>query len=124
MNSVREKIKPRWKILYTIFKGKYEYDPLIYISPFTTLTQIKYFLGGIQHCVTVVRRCVFESNFPFALTITRDNLDYCFNNDNEKIEWMVTKEYWNPLGFSQQRKIKVSFRRKNSFIIVDNINML
>ena len=57
------------------------YDPLIDISPYPTLIQL-IFLGGIHHCVTVVGEWIFESNFPFALPLTKYSLDYFCVNDN------------------------------------------
>ena len=44
---------------------------------------LEYFIGGIQHCVTVVGKWIFDSNFLFALSINRDNIDYCCTNENE-----------------------------------------
>ena len=43
-------------------------------------------LGGVHHCVTVVGKCIFDSNFTFALLITKDSFYYCCTNDNvEKV---------------------------------------
>ena len=41
MNHVIEKGNPRCKLLYKLFKGKCGYDPLLEISPFPTLIQLK-----------------------------------------------------------------------------------
>ena len=60
--------------------------PLVDISQYPTLIQLKYFLGRIHHCVTVVGKFIFDSNFCFALLLTKDNLDYCCINMNEKKE--------------------------------------
>ena len=68
MKRVREKVKPRCKLSYKLFKEQDGHDPLFGISPFPTLNQLKDFLGGIQHCVTVVGKLIFDSNFPFALS--------------------------------------------------------
>ena len=57
---------------------------MLEISPYLTLIQLKDFLGGIHHCVTVVVRLGFECNFTFVLHITKENLDYCCINDNLK----------------------------------------
>ena len=75
MTHVREKLKPWYKLSYKLFKEEYGYYSLIEISPFTTLVMLKYFLGGIQHCITVVGKWVFDIDFTFALPITRENLD-------------------------------------------------
>ena len=66
---------------------------------FPILIQLKYFLGGVHHFITVVGKCIFDGNFPYALPLTKCELEYCFINNNEKKEIMVTKEYWKPLGF-------------------------
>ena len=83
MNHIIDKVKPQGKLLYKLFKQQDVYDPLLCISPFPTLIQFKYLIGGIQHCVTVVSKWVFDSNFPFALPLTCVDMDYCFTNDNE-----------------------------------------
>ena len=56
---------------------------MLEISPYPTLIQLKDYLDGIHHCVTVVGKWIFDSNFPFALPPTKANVDYCFINDNE-----------------------------------------
>ena len=53
------------------------------VYPYPTLIQLKGYLEGIHHCVTVVGKCIFEINFHFVLPLTKDNLDYCCINDNE-----------------------------------------
>ena len=80
------------------------------ISPFITLIQLKYFLRGIQHCLTVVSKWIFDSNVPFALPLTRDNLDYFCTNNNKTKVMNDYKEVLKPTKISQQRKICVSFR--------------
>ena len=84
LNHVREKGKPRCKISYELLKYEDGCDPLLDISSYTRLIQLKDYLGGIHHCATVVVKWVFDSNFPFALPLTKDNFDYRCNNDNEK----------------------------------------
>ena len=76
MNHVREKGKPRCKLLYQIFEEQDGYDPLLDIFSFSALIQLTYSLGGIQHCVTVVDKWIFNGNINFALHINFDNLDY------------------------------------------------
>ena len=53
------------------------------ISPYPTLIQMKYFLGGIHHCVPVVGKWIFDGNFPFAIPLDKDHLKYFYINDNE-----------------------------------------
>ena len=83
LNRVREKVKPRCKMSYKLLNEEYLYDPLLDIAPYSTLFQFKYDLDGIHHCVTVIDKWYFESNFPFVLPLTKENLDYCCINDNE-----------------------------------------
>ena len=45
------------------------YDPLLDISTFTTLIQFTSFLGGIQHSVIVVGKCIFDRNILFVLPL-------------------------------------------------------
>ena len=75
LNNVREKGKPQCKISYRVLKVEYVYDPLLDISPYSTLIQLKDNIDGIHHCVTVVSKWIFDSNFLFALSFTRENLD-------------------------------------------------
>ena len=85
-NFAREKGKPRCKLSYKLLKEEDGHDQLIEMSPYPTFIQLKYFLGGIHHCVTVFGKWIFDSNFTFALPPTKENLDYCCINDNEKKE--------------------------------------
>ena len=45
-NHVREKVKQRCKLPYTLLKEEDGYDFLIDISPYPTLIQLKLFLAG------------------------------------------------------------------------------
>ena len=51
--------------MYKLFKEEDGYDPLIDIYSYPELIQLKYFPGHVQHCVTVVGRWIFDSNFLF-----------------------------------------------------------
>ena len=84
LNIIREKAKPPWKLSYELLKEEYGYDPLFDISPYPTLIYLKYCLGRIHHCVKVVGKWGFDNNFPFALPLTKENLDYCCISDNYK----------------------------------------
>ena len=81
------------KILYKLLKEEYGYDPLLGISSYPTLMQLKDFIGWIHHCVTVVGKWIFDSNLPFVLPLTNENLEYFCINDNKKKERKVTNEY-------------------------------
>ena len=72
-NRVEEKGNPRCKISYKILKEEYGHDTLLDIYIYPTLIQLKYYLDGFQHCVTVVGKCIFDSNFIFTLLLTKDN---------------------------------------------------
>ena len=83
LNHVIEKGKPQCKLLYRLLKEEDEYDPLFDMTTYPTLTQLILFSSGIHHCVTVVGKCIFDSNFTFALPLTEENLDYCCMNDDK-----------------------------------------
>ena len=51
-----KKRKTRCKLSYKLFEEQYGYYLLRDIYPFPTLIQLKYFIGGIQYCVTIFRR--------------------------------------------------------------------
>ena len=53
------------------------------ISPNPTMLQLGDYLDGIHYCVTVFGNFIFDSNFTFAVPLTKDNLGYCWINDNE-----------------------------------------
>ena len=62
---------------------------MLEISPFPALINLKEFIGGKKHCVTVFGKCIFDSNIPFVLLLTRDYMDQCCTNIDEKInEWL------------------------------------
>ena len=53
---------------------KYGYDPSFQLSPFPTLIQFTYLLGGIQNYVIYVGKWIFDINITFALPLTYDYL--------------------------------------------------
>ena len=69
--------------IYKLFEEQDRYGPLHDISPFPTLIQLIYFLGGIQHCVTVAGKWIFERNIYFLFPLKHDNLDYYCNSYDE-----------------------------------------
>ena len=85
LNSVIEKVKQLRKISYKLLKEEDGYNLLIDIYSYPTLVQLKYFLGRTHHCVSVVDKWVFDSDFTFTPYLTQENLDYCCSNDNEKM---------------------------------------
>ena len=64
-------------------KEEYGYDPLLEIYPYPKFIWLKCFLGGIHHCVTVVDKWIFDSNFPFELPLAEGKFEYCCLNDNK-----------------------------------------
>ena len=74
LNHVIEKGKPQLNLSYKVLKEKYGYDPLLGISPYPTLVQLKYYIDGIHHFVTVVGKWIFDSSFLFALPLTQDKM--------------------------------------------------
>ena len=98
LNLAREKVKPRSKISYKLLKEEYGYYPFIDTYPYPTLIHLKESLGRIHHCVTVVGKWIFDSNFTFSLPINKENLDYCCINENEKSnEWLqsIIERNWS-----------------------------
>ena len=76
LNNVRDKVEPRCKLSYTVLKEEDVYYPMLEISPYPTLIQLKYYLDWIHHCVTVVGKLVFVITFPFLLPLIKVSLDY------------------------------------------------
>ena len=99
LNHVRKKIKPWCKISYQLFGEQYVYDELLEIFPFPKIIQLTYFVGGIQHCVTFVGDCIFDSHVSSTLPLTCGNLEYCFTNNDETKVMNGYKEFLNPLHF-------------------------
>ena len=77
--------EPKFKIAYNVFKEQYGCDPFFYISSFSTLIHLADFLGGIQKCVTVVSKWIFDKNIAFALSLTCNDMDNCFTTDAENL---------------------------------------
>ena len=91
--------------MYQVFKEEDRYDPLLDISPFPTLGQLKDFTCGIHHFVTFVGKWFSESNLFFALTITQDNMYYSCINDNER--WVIN-------GYKEVLKAVLFYRTENN----------
>ena len=86
LNNAREKGKTRRKISYKVLKKEDECDPFLDIYPYPTLIQLEDYPGGIHYCATVVGKCIFESNLPFAIPLTKEIFYYCCINENETKE--------------------------------------
>ena len=72
---MRYKGKQQCKLSYKVFEEQDVYDPFIEISPIPIFIQLKYFIGGVKHCVTVVGNWVFDSNITFALPSPFSHID-------------------------------------------------
>ena len=77
LNRVRNKGKPRCKLSYKVLNEECIFFTSLDIFPYLILIQLKDSLGEIHHFVTVAGKCIFDSHFPFAITLTKDNLDFC-----------------------------------------------
>ena len=97
--------------MYKLFKEEDGYEPLLEISPYSKLIQLKYFLGGISHCVTVVGKWIFDSNIPFELPLTKDNLDYCWINYNETKGKISNKGLLKAIRFTPKDNNKSVFQK-------------
>ena len=80
------------------------------------------FLDGIQYCVTVVGKLVFDSNIPVVLPLTREKIDYCCTNGDKT---KGKNSYKGVLNFVfRQRKISVILRSKNTRILFYVIDII
>jgi hypothetical protein len=57
------------------------YDIFENISEYPRVLQLKDADGNTQHAVTIVGTYIFDANCARALTLTRENLDYCCSTD-------------------------------------------
>ena len=124
LNSVKDKVKIRCKLSYKVLKEEDGYHPLLDIYSYITFIQFKDFLVRIYHCVTVFGKWVFDSNFPFALPLTKDNFDYCCNNGNNTKLIKVCKGVLKAIRVFKKRMIKVSFISENLQHVFGNIKMM
>ena len=90
---------------YKVFEKQDWYEKLLYIYPFTTLIQLTEFIGSIQHCVTVVGICIFDSNIPFEISLTCDYMYYCCTSYNKTIVMNGYKGVFKSMIFYQQIRI-------------------
>ena len=78
---------------------------------FPTLFNLTYFLGGIQNCVSVVGNCILNSNIPFEIPVTHDDMKYFYTNDDETKVINCYKSVFKNIGFLKiEKKL---FRSKN-----------
>ena len=72
----------------------------------SNIHSVKIFLVGIQHCVTVIGKLIFDSNFPFEPPLTRHDLNYFCTNYNETKGLNGYHGVFKVISFSQQIKIQ------------------
>src|SRR5687768_9457157 len=48
--------------------------------------------GKEEHCVTVYDKCVFDSNFDFALPLSQESLDLCCSAEDTQDSFVFVKE--------------------------------
>ena len=58
---------------------------------------------GIQHCVTVVGKLIFDSNITFELPLTHEKLDWCCTNYDETKLINGYKRVLKAIRFFQQK---------------------
>ena len=75
---------------------------------------VELFIGGMHQCVKVVDKWIFGSNLPFLLPLTKDNLDYCWSNDNQIKGLNCYRRVLKSIGFLPKYNNKASFRSENS----------
>ena len=100
------------------------YDYLLDISQYPALIQLKYSLDRIHHCVTAVGKWIIDSNFPFALPLKKENLDYYCIYDSEAKVLNGYKRLLKTIGPLKKILIKVSSRSENSQHVFDNIKTI
>ena len=67
------------------YKQTVSYKILKYISENVTLVQLMYSLGDLNHAISVVGYCIFDSNYEKALVVNRASLDIiCARTVGEK----------------------------------------
>ena len=87
-------------------KEEYGYYTLLEIYTYPKFIPLKYYLDGIYHCVTVVSKWIFDSNFPFSLPLKKYNMEYCFINDKKTNVMNVYKGLLKVIMFSTKEKTK------------------
>ena len=54
------------------------YDILKDISEHVTLVQLMNYLGNVNHGISIVGYCIFDSNYKKSLVLNRESLDMIF----------------------------------------------
>ena len=57
------------------YKNKGYYDILKYINENFTLVQLMDYLGNVNHAISVIGYCIFDSNYKKSFIINRESLD-------------------------------------------------
>ena len=69
------KVEPKVHYSLVNYKKKGSYDIIKYISEHVTLVQLMYYVGNVNHAISVVGYWIFESNYNRELLLNRESLD-------------------------------------------------
>ena len=76
------------------YKKMGEYKILKHISENVTLVQLMDSIGNMNHAISVVGNCIFDSNYERALVLNRSSLDMiCGPSVGEEQNFIFEKVY-------------------------------
>ena len=93
-----KKIKGEPKVYYSLvkYKKKVSYDILTDISENVTLVQLMYSLGNVNHAISVVGYCIFDSKYEIELVLNRESLDMICAPFVARKKWLRLKRLFVP----------------------------
>ena len=73
--------KGEQRLIYNIktWRNKGDFDILNEISENVTLVQLTNTIGNVNHDISIVGYCIFDSNYRQALFLIRESLDIIFS---------------------------------------------
>ena len=74
------------------------------------LVQLQNVNGGISHCVSVVDKWIFDSNFSHALPLSLESLHLCCTDENSQLLIQGFKTVITMIEFTPTKKNPVKFR--------------
>ena len=74
-NKIKIKGEKNLQYNLTIWKKIYAFDILNDINEYVTLVQLMESLGNVNHAISIVGYCIFDSNYNKALCLTQESLD-------------------------------------------------
>ena len=90
------------------YKKKGEYDILENISANVTLVQLMDSLGNLNHTISVVGSCIFDSNYEIALVLNKASLDMiCAPSVGEEQAARFEKVYYAVRYILNEEKLKI-----------------